>query len=72
MKFLRAIMGNSKRNYQKCTYQRRAHTGEYTEIIKRNRLRWYGHIERMDEHRIPKPVLDMKMSGKRARCRPQT
>jgi hypothetical protein len=33
--------------------------------IKKNRLRWFEHIKRMDEHRIPKTVLETKMSGKR-------
>jgi hypothetical protein len=35
-------------------------------------LRYFGHMKRMDEHRIPKRILDMKMSGKRPRGRPCT
>jgi hypothetical protein len=30
-----------------------------------NRLRWFGHVKRMDKHEIPKRVQEMKVSGKR-------
>jgi hypothetical protein len=38
--------------------------------VKGSRLRWFGHIKRMDEHRIPKRLLEMKMSGRRPKGRP--
>jgi hypothetical protein len=37
--------------------------------IKESRLRWFGHVKRMDEHRIQKILLEMKMSGRRPRGR---
>jgi cobyrinic acid a,c-diamide synthase len=40
--------------------------------IERSRLRWFGHVKRMDEHRIPKRLLGMKMSGRSTRDRPHT
>jgi hypothetical protein len=27
-----------------------------TETIRLNRLRWFGHVQRMDENRIPKSI----------------
>ena len=30
------------------------------ETIRLNRLHWFGHVQRMEENRIPKKVLSMK------------
>ena len=40
--------------------------------IKRRRLRWLGHVLRMDENRIPKIALRWTPPGKRKRGRPKT
>ena len=45
-----------------------------TETIKLNRLRWFGHVERMEENRIPPPkkkVLYMNLETARMRGRPR-
>ena len=42
-----------------------------TEIIRLNRLRWLGHVQRMEEKRIPKEVLCMNMETTRLRIRPR-
>ena len=34
-------------------------------------LRWFGHVERMDEHRIARRVLMEEVSGGRVRGRPR-
>jgi hypothetical protein len=55
MKFLRAIMGKTKKDSI-----RNAHIREELRMediqnqIKGHRLKWFGHVKRMDEHRIPK------------------
>jgi hypothetical protein len=41
-----------------------------TETIKLNRLRWFGHVQRMEKNRIPKRVLYMNLE-KRLRGRPR-
>jgi len=40
------------------------------ETIRLNRLRWFGHVQRMEENRIPKRVLCMNL-GTRLRGRPR-
>jgi len=42
-----------------------------TETIRLNRLRWFGHVQRMEENRIPKRVLYMNLGIKRLRGRPR-
>jgi hypothetical protein len=45
---------------------------EIQNLVERSRLRWFGQVKGMDEHRILKRKLEMKMSGRRPRGRPQT
>jgi len=40
-----------------------------TETIRLNRLRWFGHVQRMEEYRIPKRILYMNLGTKRLRGR---
>ena len=41
------------------------------ENIRLNRLCWFGHIQRMEENRIPKRVLYMNLGTTRLRGRPR-
>jgi hypothetical protein len=41
------------------------------ETIRLNRLRWFGHVQRMEENRIPKRVLYMNFGTTRLRGRPR-
>ena len=41
------------------------------ETIRLNRLRWFGHVQRMEENRIPKRVLYMNLGTTRLRGRPR-
>jgi len=42
-----------------------------TETIRLNRLRWFGHVQRMEGNRIPKRVLYMNLETTRLRGRPR-
>jgi hypothetical protein len=42
-----------------------------TETIRLNRLRWFGHVQRMEENRIPKKVLYMNLEATRLSGRPR-
>ena len=42
-----------------------------TEIIRLHRLRWFGHVQRMEENRISKRVLYMNLETIRPRGRPR-
>jgi len=41
-----------------------------TETVRLNRLRWFGHVQRMEENRISKRVLYVNL-GTRLRGRPR-
>jgi hypothetical protein len=41
------------------------------ETIRLNRLCWFGHIQRMEDNRIPKRVLCMNVGTTRLRGRPR-
>jgi hypothetical protein len=42
-----------------------------TETVRLNRLRWFGHVQRMEENRLPKRVLYMNLGTTRLRGRPR-
>ena len=41
-----------------------------TETKRLNRLRWFGHVQRMEENRIPKRALYMNLGTTRLRGKP--
>ena len=42
------------------------------ETLRLNTLRWFGHVQRMEENRIPKRVLYMNLGTTRLRGRPRS
>jgi hypothetical protein len=42
-----------------------------TETIRLHRVHWFGHVQRMEENRIPKRVLYMNLETTRPRGRPR-
>ncbi|KAI8516233.1 hypothetical protein Bbelb_048140 [Branchiostoma belcheri] len=41
------------------------------EILRYNRLRWYGHVQRMDPQNWPRKVMTMPVEGQNPRGRPK-
>jgi len=39
--------------------------------IKTKQLQWYGHVQRMEEGRLPKEVMKWRPTGRRKRGRPK-
>ena len=44
--------------------------GSLTEDIKTAQLRWFGHVKRMREDRLPKKIFEWQPMGRRKRGRP--
>jgi len=38
---------------------------------KRTKIRWLGHLERMEENRMPKKIFNQELKGTRRRGRPR-
>jgi len=77
-KVYRRILGpvhdNEKENWRILTNKEiyaRVKKPTIVETIRLNRLRWFGHVQRIEENRIPKGVLYMNLETTRLRGRPR-
>ena len=73
MKCLRSMTGVSRLDRVRNELVR-ARTGVGRELAARvdiNVLRWFGHVERMDNERLLKEVMNAKVDGRSARGRPR-
>ena len=41
------------------------------DIIRYNRLRWFGHLQRMDEEKWPRKILNFEVNGSYSRGGPK-
>ena len=72
MKCLRYMNGVSRMDRIR-NEEVRARMGVRREMVERvdmNVLRWFGHVERMDDERLPKKVRNSRINGRNARGRP--
>ena len=73
MKCLRSMTGVSRLDRVRNEIVR-ARTGVRRELAARvdmNVLRWFGHVERMDNERLLKKIMNAKVDGRSARGRPR-
>ena len=72
MRMLRRIMGVTLLD-KKISEDIRRNLGVHKiqEIVREKRLRWYGHIMRMEENDPVKRAIDMELPGKRPVGRPR-
>src|SRR6218665_3258187 len=69
--WLRRIIGRSRREKVRNEQTREVLGAEETVVqkIKERRLQWFGHVERMEEKRLPNAALHGHVEGKRSRGR---
>jgi hypothetical protein len=71
MQFMRPKMGKTKIDRIRNAHNREDFRMEDIQNqIEGYSLRWSGLVKRLDEHRIPERLLEMKMNGKKPRGRP--
>jgi hypothetical protein len=75
-KVLRKIYGPLKENHRwririNKEIQEIIDDEDIVRFVKSRRLEWLGHVEGMDENRMPKKILHGRMEGKRKRGRPR-
>ena len=73
MKCLRSLVGVSRmdRVGNEEVRRRVEIESELTSRVDQRVLRWFGHVERMDEYRLARRVLMAEVSGGRVRGRPR-
>ena len=73
MRFLRRIEGVTLFNKVRSSEIRKSLNIEPLLLrIKRSQLRWFGHVSRMPQERLPKQALHAKANGRRPVGRPRT
>src|SRR6218665_82304 len=71
MSWLRRIIGRSRREKVRNEQTRKELGAQETVVqkIKKRRLQWFVHVERMEEKRLPNAALHGRVEGKRSRGR---
>ena len=51
--------------------RRRCGVKDIMDVLKRNRLRWYGHVRRIDNNHLLSKAAEIEVEGVRPRGRPK-
>ena len=73
-RILGLVYGNEKENWRILTNKEIYASVEkptIIETVRLNRLRWFGHVQRVEGNRIPERVLYMNLGTTRLRGRPR-
>lgn len=72
MRVLRLIRGVTRRDRRR-NEEVRVELGveNVVELVERGQLRWYGHVRRMEEQRVPRKYLEWTPEGRRSVGRPR-
>ena len=72
MKYLRKVTGKTRRDKIRNNIIREE-VGQIAiqDHVKKKELRWFGHLNRLDENRIPRKVYEARTEGTRGRGRPR-
>ena len=72
MKFLRSMVQKTRRDrVRNEDIRKELGVQKLNDKLEQNRLRWFGHVKRMNEVRLPRQAMEGRMSGKRGRGRPR-
>ena len=72
MRVLRMILGVTRRDrIRNDVIRERLNITSVLKIIEKSKLRWYGHVKRMEENRYPRKYLDWIPQGRRPVGRPR-
>jgi hypothetical protein len=72
MKFLRRIMGKTRRDKWRNNRIRETLDQEpILNYIERRSIQWYGHVVRMQDYRKPKQAMEARREKRRGRGRPR-
>lgn len=72
MRFLRAIKGKTRRDrIRNEDIRRELNMESIRGKIENMRIRWFGHMKRMGEDRLPRKMEEMRIEGRRPRGRPR-
>ena len=73
MRFLRSIVQNTRQDRIRNEKMRnRLKIEKLQDVLDDNRIRWFGHVMRMQDATLPKKIFTLELTGRRPIGRPMT